>query len=243
MMVAITPLYTTESGSIDTVHDRDPSLFADCTHTRMSAMRVWSLSVCIGPQPRLMYSMIHCIMNRRPMRHAPTSISRTRDGSSQRNCAISMSVGRIRVLAPIGLRTRPPSDGRPPCAQHCILVDGHSALQAPLGLGGPGCEATDTQLPYDPRDTGHRSSPTALFCCTAALFVHRHSIVRRSPHSALPMAPISCTDTAWASSLSCPHLIPLKCGTPPSSLNPCHTSQAFPAVPTPPRYPALIFVS
>ena len=78
-----------------------------------------------------------------------------------------------------------------------------------------GCEATDTQLPYDPRDTGHRSSPTTLFCCTAALFVHRHSIVRRSPHSALPMAPISCTDTAWASSLSCPHLIPLKCGTPP----------------------------
>ena len=106
-----------------------------------------------------------------------------------------------------------------------------------------GCEATDTQLPYDPRDTGHRSSPTTLFCCTAALFVHRHSIVRRSPHSALPMAPISCTDTAWASSLSCPHLIPLKCGTPPSSLSPCHTSQAFPAVPTPPRYPALIFVS
>ena len=26
-----------------------------------------------------------------------------------------------------------------------------------------GCEATDTQLPYDPRDTGHRSSPTTLF--------------------------------------------------------------------------------
>ena len=24
---------------------------------------------------------------------------------------------------------------------------------------GRGCEATDTQLPYDPRDTGHRSSP------------------------------------------------------------------------------------
>ena len=112
-----------------------------------------------------------------------------------------------------------------------------------LQWGRGGCEATDTQLPYDPRDTGHRSSPTTLFCCTAALFVHRHSIVRRSPHSALPMAPISCTATAWASSLSCPHLIPLRCGTPPSSLSPCHTSQAFPAVPTPPRYPALIFVS
>ena len=86
-----------------------------------------------------------------------------------------------------------------------------SFLQDSPGAGGynrvvmekerVGCEATDTQLPYDPRDTGHRSSPTTLFCCTAALFVHRHSIVRRSPHSALPMAPISCTDTAWASSL------------------------------------------
>ena len=57
-----------------------------------------------------------------------------------------------------------------PCARSGALLPpwcaGAGTFVTPVGS-----EATDTQLPYDPRDTGHRSSPTTLSCCTAALFV------------------------------------------------------------------------